>query len=312
MKKQILKTKRKLMVHRDFGQENEKEFDNFNVAIKSVKTRKIKNETENKNESKSSGKERTVSVLKGEEIITLSTEKLSHFQKFIDCFNCLFYIKDNNRHYLINPGEVELFFEESDYHILYDLDFSNLFDETIFRQIHSLPKRKYMKTIGEFCIFYQWYFDTDEHKFFYTALWSADRILKFNRLNDKNYGEYMNPKFDKCSNSRITKFYGPFGTGKSTLVYAFFKSISYVSIPDNSETEKNSDKKTNKINQNLEELISKKKYKITIKKNKNILNNYIEVDSQLSFNDVREKSNNDSKIENTIELEEKEESKKKK
>ena len=51
----------------------------------------------------------------------------------------------------------------------------------------------------------------------------GQQIEFYNRLNDKNYGEYMSSKFKKCSNARITKFYGPFGTGKSTLVYLFFK-----------------------------------------------------------------------------------------
>ena len=304
MNKKILKTKRKLISGKDFGKGKQGEFDYYNNFMNESDI-SDEGKPDNKNKSKSSGNERIISVLKGDEIITISTEKLSEFQKFIDCFNCLFYILNSDRYYLINPVTVEKFFENSDFHILYDLDFSTQLNEKKFRRIHNVPPRKNIKTIKEFCPFMQWYFDTDDHKYFYTALWSPNRVLKFNRLNDKNYGEYMNPKFDKCSNSRITKFYGPFGTGKSTLVYLFFKTISYVSNSTKSDNLSN-DKNANKLYINLQKLISRKKSKITIKKSKNTLSNNIEVNKELKLNDSNEESISDSfKEESSIELEEK-------
>ena len=143
-----------------------------------------------------------------------------------------------------------------------------------------MPLRKSVETIIQFCPFLQWYFNTNDHKYFYTALWSANRVLKFNRLNDKNYGEYMSSKFEKCSNSRITKFYGPFGTGKSTLVYLFFKSISHVSSLNESNDLTNYGNIIN--NKSIKELISRKKYKITVKKWKQINKDNIEVNQELS------------------------------
>ena len=132
--------------------------------------------------------------------------------------------------------------------------------------MHCIPKRKDIKKIKEFCVFHEWYFGITNHDFYYTALWSPNRILKFNRLNNKNYGKYMNKKFDKCSNSRITKFYGPFETGKSTLVYAFFKTISYVSSLINSDNNANSEEK--KENINFKEINLSKNSKIKIQKYK--------------------------------------------
>ena len=302
MEKKFLKTKRKLISEMDFGKDNKIEFDYFNDYINNIGK---KDKIDNKNEYKSFGNERVISVIKREEIITLSTEKLSEFQKFVDCFNCLFYNKDGDKHYLIDPHSVEEFFEESEFHIIYNLDFTNMLQEKVFREVHNVPQRKNIKNIKQFCPFSEWYFNTNDHKYFYTSLWSANRVLKFNRLNDKNYGEYMDPKFEKCSNSRITKFYGPFGTGKSTLVYLFFKTISYVSSSKESDDFTNLDKII--CNKNLQELISKKKYKIKIKKDKNKYKSNIEVDKELNFNDSDDESSSDSYMEEkNIELKEKE------
>ena len=80
MEKNILKTKRKLISEMDFGKDNQKEIDYFNNYINRPKN-------EDRIENGSSGIERIISVIKGKEIITLSTEKLSEFQKFVDCFN---------------------------------------------------------------------------------------------------------------------------------------------------------------------------------------------------------------------------------
>ena len=88
MEKKFLKTKRKLISEMDFGKDNKIEFDYFNDYINNIGK---KDKIDNKNEYKSFGNERVISVIKREEIITLSTEKLSEFQKFVDCFNCLFY-----------------------------------------------------------------------------------------------------------------------------------------------------------------------------------------------------------------------------
>ena len=115
MEKNILKTKRKIIKELDFGKDNQKEIDYFNNYIGRPKN---EDKIDNKNESRSSGIERNISVIKGKEIITLSTEKLSEFQKFVDCFNCLYYNKDGHRNYLIDPHKVEEFFEESEFHIL--------------------------------------------------------------------------------------------------------------------------------------------------------------------------------------------------
>ena len=247
-------------------------------------------------------------MLKDGKIITLSTEKLNDFLNFIKCFNCLFYVENGIRHYLINPETIEQFFEASYYHILYDLDFSNQFDEKIFILQHLIPRRKNIKTIEDFCIFPQWYFDTINHDYIYdTVIWSPYRVLKFNRLNDKNYGNFMNRKFNKCSNSRITKFYGPLGTGKTTLVYVFFKTISFVQNLINSDDVTDYEIKKNKIN--LKDLNLSKKAKIKIKKYQNNIQNYIEVNNNLnlSYSSFEESSIDSNKQNNLINLDEIEE-----
>ena len=66
MEKNILKTKRKLISEMDFGKDNQKEIDYFNNYINRPKN-------EDRIENGSSGIERIISVIKGKEIITLST-----------------------------------------------------------------------------------------------------------------------------------------------------------------------------------------------------------------------------------------------
>ena len=255
---ETLKLKRKPII------DIENEMDYLNKYINEKKKmfdNNLKSTTKKgKNLSTFSGNLRIISVLKGKKTITLTTEKIVEFQRFIVCFNCLFYIENGTKHFLIKPEKIEEFFENSDYHVLYDLDFSNQFDEKTFIIMHTLKKRKDMKTINDFCICPEWILNTPNHNYVYTALWSPNRVLKFNRLNDKNYGHYMSKKFDKCSNSKITKFYGPLGTGKSTLIYAFFKTISYVSYLTNSYNIDNKEKK--KENLCLKELNLGNKIKI--------------------------------------------------
>jgi len=195
-------------------------------------------EQKSKNNSNSSGNFRTIIVLKKNEKIMLETEDINEFHQFIECFNCLFYIKSGVKHFLIDISSIEYFFLNSDYHILYDSEYVNQLNENNFHLAHSIPKRKNLESIKEFCIFHQYYFNTPNHKYFYTALWSPNRILKFYRLSDKNY-PYMSNKFDKCSNSKIIKFYGPRGTGKSTFIYTFFAVMSTIKF-----SLKNSDKST--------------------------------------------------------------------
>ena len=302
--KKILGLKRKLIIKGNSPEQMKKENSLFDEVVNETKSiaDEILEKRKEKNESNSSGNKRIIVVIKDEEKIILSTENIKEFLDFINCFNCLFYIKNGIRQYLINPKTIEQFFDNSHYHVLYNLDFLNLFDEKIFIFTHCIPKRKNIKTIKEFCLFHEWYFNLKNHDFYYTALWSPNRILKFNRLNDKNYGKYMDKKFDKCSNSRITKFYGPFGTGKSTLVYAFFKTISYVESLINSGNNNNSDEKKDNIN--FEKLNLKKKSNIKIKKYKKKLPNNIEVDEN-SFDLVYSSSDSDSnKSNNSINLEE--------
>ena len=307
MEKKILNTKRKLINKENVTKLMQNEISLFNNKIsKSRNNLKDKmKKLKEKNESNSSGNKRTISVLKGKKKITISTKKLKEFTEFIDCFNCLFYIKNGIKYYLISPDTIEQFFETNDYHVLYESDFSNQFDEKIFILSHCIPKRKDIKAIGEFCLFPEWYFNTTDHVYFYTALWSPNRVLKFNRLNDKNY-RHMNVKFNKCSNSRITKFYGPSGTGKSTLVYAFFKTISKVSSLIGSNGGFGLEEK--KDNLNLKELNLSKKSKINIKENKTMFSDDIEVNEDLSCSFSSEESNKDVKMShNIIDLEEIEE-----
>ena len=67
MEKNILKTKRKIIKELDFGKDNQKEIDYFNNYIDRPKN---EDKFDNKNEP---GIERIISVIKGKEIITLST-----------------------------------------------------------------------------------------------------------------------------------------------------------------------------------------------------------------------------------------------
>ena len=305
MRKQILNTKRKLSKDKD-SEENQEEYNTFksNFCISNVvfKKKEKKARKRNGNDSNSSGNLRIISALKGEKAIILSTEKISEFYDFIDCFNCLYYIKNQKRHYLIHPEIIEQFYRRTDYQILYDLDFCTQNNEEMFKWIHISAKRKEIETITEFCPFPKWYFKTNDHKYFHTPLSSPNSILKFNRLNDKNFGKRMNPKFSKCSNSRITKFYGPLGTGKSTLVYLFFRAITFVPGLIDSDGSYGNGENTN--NMSFEDLISSKKLKIKIKENQSIFNDNIEVDVGLKSLNLDEDSFKD---ENTIDLEEIEE-----
>ena len=305
MRKQILNTKRKLSKDKD-SEENQEEYNTFksNFCISNIifKKKEKKARKRNGNDSNSSGNLRIISALKGEKAIILSTENISEFYDFIDCFNCLYYIKNQKRHYLIHPEIIEQFYRRTDYQILYDLDFCTQNNEEMFKWIHISAKRKEIETITEFCPFPKWYFKTNDHKYFHTPLSSPNSILKFNRLNDKNFGKRMNPKFSKCSNSRITKFYGPLGTGKSTLVYLFFRAITFVPGLIDSDGSYGNGENTN--NMSFEDLISSKKLKIKIKENQSIFNDNIEVDVGLKSLNLDEDSFKD---ENTIDLEEIEE-----
>ena len=71
MEKNILKTKRKIIKELDFGKDNQKEIDYFNNYINRPKN---EDKIDNKNESRSSGIERNISVIKG---ITVSEPYLS-------------------------------------------------------------------------------------------------------------------------------------------------------------------------------------------------------------------------------------------
>ena len=303
MENTILNNKRKLSIDNDSEEESQGELETYRRFIKKSSTilknkkKKAKKREAKENESNSSGSLRIISVLKGEKAITLTTEKISEFHDFIDCFNCLYYIKDRKRHYLIHPEIIEQFYRRSDYQILYDLDFSSENNENVFKSVHLLTIRNKIETITEFCPFIGWYFNIKDHKYFHTPLNSPNSILKFYRLNDKNYGKRMNQKFSKCSNSRITKFYGPLGTGKSTLIYLFFKAIAFIpSFMDSID-----DCDNNKKNVSFEDLISNKNLKIEIKKYKNIFNEGIEVDVSLKSLNLDEEA---FKNENTIDLEE--------
>jgi len=310
MEKKNLSLKRRFIKKETFTEVTKNEISLFNSIINKYRSNfknKLKYNKEKK-ESNFSGNFRIISVLKDGKIITLSTEKLNDFLNFIKCFNCLFYVENGIRHYLINPETIEQYFEKSYYHILYDLVFSNKFDEKIFILQHLIPRRRNIKTIEDFCIFPQWYFDTINHDYIYdTVIWSPYRVLKFNRLNDKNYGNFMNRKFNKCSNSRITKFYGPLGTGKTTLVYVFFKTISFIQNLINSDDVTNYEIKKNKIN--LKDLNLSKKAKIKIKKYQNNVQNYIEVNNNLnlSYSSFEESSIDSNKQNNLINLDEIEE-----
>ena len=117
----------------------------------------------------------------------------------------------------------------------------------------------------------------------------------------------MNPKFSKCSNSRITKFYGPLGTGKTTLVYVFFKTISFVKNIINSDDATDYEIKKEKIN--LKDLNLSEKAKIKIKKYQNYIQNDIEVKDNLnlSYSSFEESSINSNKHNHLINLDEIEE-----
>ena len=206
--------------------------DSFFSSLKML-NKKLENKTKNDQSHKNSNspnyskKVRNVIVFKKNERISIKTDSLSEFQSFVYCFNCLFYIKNNKKYYLFENKSIELFFSNSDFHILYDAEIPTEFDEKTFNSIHNIPKRRECENISDFCFFPKYYFSLPDHKYFYTALWSPERILKFYRLSNKNY-IYMRKEFNKCSNPKILKLYGPKGTGKSTFVYAFFENISKI------------------------------------------------------------------------------------
>jgi ABC-type lipopolysaccharide export system ATPase subunit len=119
----------------------------------------------------------------------------------------------------------------------------------------------------------------------------------------------MNRKFSKCSNSRITKFYGPLGTGKTTLVYVFFKTISFAQNLLDSDDATGNEIKKDKIN--LKDVNLSKRAKIKIKKYQNNVQNYIEVNDNLnlsnsSFEESSIDSNKQNHLINLDEIEEKE------
>ena len=303
MSKKVLNIKRKLLDERNVTKPMPDDLILFQEIIDESKRNFNSQKRKEKSNSNSSGDLRIISVLKDKEVITLSTKKLSEFKDFIDLFNCLYYIKNGKRYYLINPKKIEEFFENSDFHYLYDLDFATQFNEKLFIQSHRIRDKKKIKTINEFCIFHKYYFRRNDHTYFYTALRSPNRVLKFNRCNEKNTRKYKNPDFEKCSNSRITRFYGPKGTGKTTLIYAFFKTISYVPEDVNSHDNINYDKKDSI---NLKNINLYKNHKINIKNYKNTLKDNIEVDSELSLIDSSEELISDSnEVNNNIDLEEK-------
>lgn len=241
----------------------------FNVVCEKKKNqRNISN-----NNSNSSGNIRTIIVYKNNEKIVFKTDSLQKFQKFVFCFNCLFYVVKGVKHYLLENKSIELFFLNNDFHTLYDTDYKNEFTEEQFKISHNFPKRKDCKIISDFCFFPDYVFSTNDHKYFYTAKWSPNRVLKFYRFTKKNY--VMREEFNNCSNPKILKIYGPKGTGKSTLVYAFFATMSSIEI--------NLDKIDNKIlNQNeikLKEFVLISKENVVIKKIKNSQNVLQEVDA---------------------------------
>ena len=120
MENKILNNKRKLSRDNDSEEESQEELSNASKSSiilknKKKKARKIKEKRKVSNSSRSL---RIISVLKGEKAITLTTEKISEFYDFIYYFNCLFYIKDRKRYYLIYPEIIEHFYRRSDYQIL--------------------------------------------------------------------------------------------------------------------------------------------------------------------------------------------------
>ena len=309
----MLQIKRKLITNRnEEATSNDMKNDDKDYIRKSLNILTKKTNKGNKKEqnmSNSSGNQRIISVLKGNTEIKLSTNDIKQFQNFIQNFNCLYYIEHGIKYFLINSDYIESFFYNDEYHILYDSDFPNQFDEKTFKIMHRLIIRKNIETINEFCPFPEKIFNTTNHAYFYTALNSPNRILKFYRLNENNY-KNMNPKFDKCSNSKITKIYGPFGTGKSTLVYAFFKTNSFVpDIFNTSDIENNENKK-----EDFKKLISNKSVKII--QHKNLLKNNIEVNEESSLSS-KEESSDDSNLDgrknsdDNINLDEKKEKEKK-
>ena len=307
MSKKFLNKKIKLIDERNFTMPMENEFRIFEKIMNESK-RNFKDKSKRRKEKSNSNSSRDmkiISVLRGKEKITLSTKRLSEFKNFVDLFNCLYYIENGKKHYLITAETIEQFFDNSGFHILYDLDFSSQYNNEFFIELHSIVNANEIKTMNEFCKFHEIYFRRINHPYFYTALWSAKRILKYYRLNEKNNTK-RNEKFEKCSNSRITKFYGPFGTGKTTLLYSFFKTISYVPISVNSNDDIDYSKK-NSIN--IKDIKLKKNSQIDIKKYKNAFEDNIEVDDKLSLSySSEEQSRDPNESNNIIDLEEKENS----
>lgn len=268
----------------------------------------LENELDNsKNNSKSSGNFRNIIVLKNDKKITIKTDDINDFHNFVLCFNCLFYIMNGVKHYLIEKNSIEEFFQNSDFHILYDSENPNNIPEKAFNSIHNFPKRKNIKTTKDFCFFPEYTFSSEKHKYYYTSLWSPTRILKFYRLSDKNY-PFMRDEFSMCSNSKITRFYGPKGTGKSTFVYVFFAITSKIEI--------NLDKIDQRIlaqkDIRIKDLKLKPQSKICIEEFTNISKSIYEVKENINGNEEDNESNeskenilnNNNKTLNLIEEEE--------
>ena len=266
---------------------------NLNSNIFNNQLMNLENELDNSNNnSKSSGNFRKIIVLKNKEKIILKTDNIKDFQSFVLCFNCLFYIMNGVKHYLIENDSIEEFFLNSDFHILYDSENPNNIPEKAFNSIHNFPKRKNIKTTKDFCFFPEYIFSSKKHKYYYTSLWSPTRILKCYRLSDKNY-PFMRAEFSKCSNSKITKFYGPKGTGKSTFVYVFFAITSKIEINLRKIDESILSQKDIRI----KDLKLKPKSKISIKKYTKIFEPIYEVNENIKDNDEDDEDNksNESK-----------------
>ena len=259
--------------------ENDSFFSSLKMINTKLENRSKKDQSHNNSNSSNSSKNfRKITVFKKKERITIKTDSLSEFQSFVYCFNCLFYIQKNKKYYLFENKSIEIFFSNSDFHILYDAEMPKEFDEKTFNAIHNIPKRKECEKISDFCFFPKYFFSLPDHKYYYTSLWSPERILKFYRLSNKNY-IYMRKEFDKCSNPKILKLYGPKGTGKSTFVYAFFEIISTIKF-NFDKIDKNI---LNKKELKIKELKLNEQNNIKIKKYVKPIENLYEVNNDINI-----------------------------
>ena len=255
-----------------------------------------------KTNSSSSGSLRIIVVLKNKKKFTLKTDNITEFQKFSTFFNCLYYIENGIKYYIIENESIENFFYNSNFNILYDSEFPSNIKERTFLSMHNFPKRKDIKEIRDFCFFPEYIFESPNHKYFYTSLYSPTRILKFYRLSFKNYPN-MSSEFTTCSNSKITKFYGPKGTGKSTFIYAFFGIMSGISIYLNNIDEA----KTTKENLKINDLKLNFNNNVEIKKYKKPFNQFYEVNKRIneisnsSYDSLSESENNNININEDVE-----------